>query len=238
MNCCSNEAIAQQFSRESAEEELDRYRREGPLPTTQALIRALVARGVSNTEVLDIGAGIGAIHHALLKQGARRAVHVDISSDYVEVARAEAERIGHANRVQFVQGDFVAVAPEIEAADIVTLDRVICCYADMESLVTRSAERARRLYAAVYPRDRLRVRIGIVLMNVGKALCRSEFRSYFHAPQRIDQLLRAFGFERGSTQRTWFWEVVVYVRRAAAGSPALADSRDASRSSATECRSA
>jgi SAM-dependent methyltransferase len=164
--------------------------------------------------LLDIGAGVGAIHHALLERGARRAVHVDISKDYIEAARMETERIGHTYRVRFVHGDFVEIAPTIDTVDVVTLDRVICCYPDMESLVTRSAERARLLYGVVYPRDRRFVRIGIALMNLGKRLTGSAFRSYFHPPAAIDDVLRRVGFVRGSTQRTWFWEVVVYVRQA------------------------
>lgn len=211
-SCCSNEVIAGQFDRQAADEELRRYRSDGPLPTTEALIHALATRGVAGAVLLDIGAGVGAIHHALLERGARRAVHVDISKDYIEAARMETERIGHTYRVQFVHGDFVAIAPTIDMVDVVTLDRVVCCYPDMEGLVTRSAERARQLYGAVYPRDRRFVRIGIALMNLGKRLSGSSFRSYFHAPAAIDEVLRRLGFVRGSTQRTWFWEVVVYVR--------------------------
>lgn len=213
-SCCSNEAIAQQFGRETADEELRRYRSDGPLPTTEALIQALAARGVAGADLLDIGAGVGAIHHALLERGARRAVHVDISSDYIEAARTETERVGHAGRVRFVNGDFVEIAPGIEPADVVTLDRVICCYADMEGLVTRSAERSRHLYGAVYPRDRLSVRLAIASMNLWKRLRGSTFRSYLHAPAAIDDVLRRLGFVRHSTQRTWVWEVVVYVRSA------------------------
>ena len=212
-SCCSNNAIAQQFSRETADRELRRYRSDGPAPTTQALIHALTARGVTNADLLDIGAGVGAIYHALLARGARRAVHVDISSDYIAAAREETNRVGHADRVRFVHGDFVEIAPSIELADVVTLDRVICCYADMERLVTRSAERARRLYGTVYPRDRSYVRIGIVLLNLFQRLRRSGFRSYLHAPADIDALMQRLGFVRNSTQRTWFWEVVVYVRQ-------------------------
>jgi magnesium-protoporphyrin O-methyltransferase len=162
--------------------------------------------------VLDLGAGIGAIHHALLERGAKRAVHVDISPDYVDAARDESARRGVADRVRFVTGDFVDLASQIDAADVVTLDRVICCYPDMELLVTRSAEKARRLYGAVYPRDRWWTRAGIVAMNGMKRLRGSAFRSYLHSPAAIDALLRRFGLERRSTQRTWFWEVVVYRR--------------------------
>ena len=212
--CCSARAIADQFDRDTATEELRRYRREGPAPTTKALIDALVARGIGGADVLDIGAGVGAIHHALLERGARRAVHVDISSHNIDAARSEAERIGHAERVEFVTGDFVELAPAIAMADVVTLDRVICCYPSAEILVTRSAERARKLYGAVFPRERALVRIAIVLMNWAKCLRRSAFRSYLHSPAVIDELLRRAGFSRASTQRTWFWEIVIYGRSA------------------------
>ena len=53
----------------------------------------------------------------------------------------------------------------LPAATIVTLDRVICCYPDMERLVRTSAEKARRLYGAVYPRERWWARVGVALMN-------------------------------------------------------------------------
>lgn len=210
--CCSTEAIEGQFDRKEAEDELDRYRRDGPLPTTQALIHALDAKGVADAELLDIGAGVGAIHHALLARGARRAVHVDISRDYIAAARSEVERMGHGGRVEFVHGDFVALAPDIATADVVTLDRVICCYPDVTSLVSSSARKARRMYGAVFPRDRAMVRLAIAIENLMKRIRGSAFRSYLHAPVVIDELLEQAGFTRSRTQRTWFWEVVVYTR--------------------------
>ena len=210
--CCSAEAIAGQFDRQEADAELRRYRLDGPLPTTRALIDALGAKGVADAELLDIGAGVGAIHHALLKRGARRAVHVDISRDYIGAARSEVERLGHEKRVEFVQGDFVALAPNIAPADVVTLDRVICCYPDVTNLVTASARKARRIYGAVFPRDRVAVRLAIVIENLVKRIRGSAFRSYLHPPAVIDDLLQQAGFSRQRTQRTWFWEVVVYAR--------------------------
>jgi magnesium-protoporphyrin O-methyltransferase len=210
--CCATRAIADQFGRQTAQEELRRYRSDGPLPTTRALVDALASQGMAGADVLDVGAGVGAIHQALLERGASRAVHVDISPDYVDAARDESARRGQTDRVRFVTGDFVELASKTEAADVVTLDRVICCYPDMERLVTRSAEKARRLYGAVYPRDRWWTRISIVAMNGMKRLRGSAFRTYLHSPAAIDALLRRLGLERRSTQRTWFWEVVVYRR--------------------------
>ena len=46
---------------------------------------------------------------------------------------------------------FLALADQLEPADIVTLDKVICCYADMRRLLDQSAGKARKLYAASEP---------------------------------------------------------------------------------------
>ena len=103
---------------------------------------------------LDIGAGIGVLHHELLDRGTRSAVHVEVARAYVDAARRESERRGHAERVKFLHGDLLALGPSVDSADLVTLDRVVCCYAALEPLVRLSAEKARRYYALSFPHDR------------------------------------------------------------------------------------
>ncbi|MGE5101239.1 MAG: methyltransferase domain-containing protein, partial [Deltaproteobacteria bacterium] len=78
------------------------------------------AVGVDGASLLDIGGGVGAIHHTLLDAGATNARHVDVSPDYINAAREEAGRRGHADRVLFLRGDFVQLAPEVADADVVT----------------------------------------------------------------------------------------------------------------------
>jgi magnesium-protoporphyrin O-methyltransferase len=221
--CCSTKGIARKFGRTTAEEELRRYRADGPLPTTRALIDALRSQGIAGTELLDVGAGVGAIHHVLLSEGVARAVHVDISPEFIAIARDEAARVGH--DVKFVSGDFVELASTIDAADVVTLDRVICCYPDMRRLVERSADKALRLYGAVYPRDAIWTRVAIFVNNIVQRIRRSQFRSYLHSPVAIDAILRRMGFERRSLQRTWVWEVAVYARVSAHASENLLTAR-------------
>ncbi len=91
--------------------------------------------------LLDIGGGVGAIAHALLQVGARQATDIDASTAYLAAARDEAARRGLVDRMSFQHGDFVALAPTLPATDIVTLDRVICCYDNMPELVSLSAAR-------------------------------------------------------------------------------------------------
>src|SRR3990170_69781 len=90
--------------------------------------------------------------NCLARAGVGRIASVDASSSYLAAQRAEAERLGYAPRASYLSGDFVTLADHIPDSDIVTLDRVICCYPDMRSLVSLSAARARRLCGIVYPR--------------------------------------------------------------------------------------
>lgn len=215
VTCCQCEGLESQFGPETAERELRRFRRRGPIRSTRLLIDDVREAGIAGASLLDIGGGIGAIHHTLLDSGTRDAVHVDVSANYIDAARDEAARRGHADRVRFVHGDFVQLSPSLADADIVTLDRVICCYPDMESLVSHAADRTRRIFGAVYPRDRWWVRLGVRSINALLRLRRSAFRVYVHSPAGIEVVLRSHGLEPMKRRRTAVWEIAIYTRRAA-----------------------
>ena len=217
MPCSQCDGIEQQFDDSAVRKKLASFRRRGPDRTTKLLIedlrRAIAGTGGHAAEtLLDVGAGIGAIHHVLLDGTISRAAHVDASSAHLAAARDEVDRRHHTERVSFVHGDFVALADSIPAADVVTLDRVICCYDDMTHLVRGSANKATRLYGAVYPRDATWMRFAIAAINVAQRVRRSAFRVFLHAPASIDAELRAAGLERLSLRRTLGWEIVVYKR--------------------------
>jgi magnesium-protoporphyrin O-methyltransferase len=118
------------------------------------ILRALDQSGVAAETLLDVGAGVGVLHHELLERGVRRAVHLEASSAYLETARAESARRGHQERVTFRHGDLVALSDQLPAADLVTMDRVVCCYPDLEPLIRVSAGKAGRHYALSYPHAR------------------------------------------------------------------------------------
>ena len=125
MTCPHCQGAEKIFDRDTAERELKAYRVHGPGTTTRLLIAALKAAGVADLTLLDIGGGVGAIQHELLKDGARSAIALDASTAYLHAAKKEAERQGHADRIDYQQGDFVALGPQLPKADIVTLEKVI-----------------------------------------------------------------------------------------------------------------
>jgi magnesium-protoporphyrin O-methyltransferase len=216
--CCSLDLYEQHFNDQDADDELRAYRERGPARTTRLLLDTITAQGLTGASLLDIGGGIGAIQHELIGAGVvSRAVDVDASTAYLRTAREEAERRGHADQITFSHGDFVALADQIEPADIVTLDRVICCYPDMEALVRLSVERARRVYALVYPRGGWWVRAASRVVNLGLRLAGRPLPIYIHPTQAVNAIITAGGFRPLAYQRLVFWQVVVY-GRAAAGS--------------------
>jgi hypothetical protein len=213
VKCCSQCAgLERMFDESVAREELELYRNEGPAKETQMLLDAILERGVRGLTLLDIGGGVGAIQHELLKAGVEHGVGVDASTAYLNAARLEAERRGHAERMEYHHGDFVALAPQIEAADIVTLDRVICCYPDVEALVSRSSERARRFYGVVFPRDNAVYRFGQHVMNLYFRITRNPYRLFVHPTQVVEAILFGQGFHRIFRQTTWLWQVMLYER--------------------------
>ena len=212
MPACQCQGIEDLFNEKTVKRELRTYRRKGPEKTTRMLIQALQREGVQGASLLDIGGGLGALQHGLLASGAASAIDVDASQSYLIAAREEAARRGLQDRVRFIFGNFVDEAAGIDAADIVTLDRVLCCYDDMHRLVDTSAARARRLYGLVFPIDTWWSRLAMRLLNAFMALQKNQYRGFIHSTADIEKLIAGYGLTRRYYARSGFWQVAVYAR--------------------------
>lgn len=162
--------------------------------------------------LLDIGGGVGGIQNALLNGGVIQASYVDASSAYVQAAQEEAIRREIKDRITFLQGDFVDLAEDMPTADIVTLDRVVCCYDDMQALVKLSAEKASKIYGLVFPRDLWLVRLLLPMANFFLSLTGTPFRIFIHRTEQVDQIVREEGLEPVYYQKAGFWQILVYNR--------------------------
>lgn len=216
MSCCQCQGIEREFDAKLARRELRRYQRRGPRETTRLLVEALQQEGLGGKTLLDIGGGIGAVQLELLRGGVQNVTGVDASSAYLQTAQEEAARQGYAERTAYVYGDFVEVAPQVEAADLVTLDRVICCYPDLEALVDAAASRARTFYALVYPRDDWWMATVEATVNLALRIRRSPMRFFVHPAERVDGAVRRHGFDLQAYRKTLLWQVAVYRRQALA----------------------
>jgi SAM-dependent methyltransferase len=213
-SCCTTDYDAM-FDARTARRQAQAYRRKGAGGTTRRLVEMITAAGVEGATVLDIGGGVEVIGTELLLAGAVALTDVDASAPYISVATHELARRGFAERATFHHGDFVELADELSDADVVTLDRVVCCYGDWRALVDRSAQRARRLYGLVYPNERWWIRAGIGLGNLCLRALGKAFRGHVHPERKIDARIQAAGFEPRAHHRGWIWQTVLYERRAA-----------------------
>lgn len=212
MDCCDPTVYDDEFDARHAEERLRDYRRNGPRGSTTRLIAGLSSGGVAGLTVLDIGAGVGAVHHALLAAGAATAVDVDASGPFIAAARSEAERRGLAGQVTYLKGDAVALGPELGPADLVALDRVVCCYPDMEALVRVAAGRTRRRLGLVLPRDDAWIRAGVDVSNRWSALRRNPFRVHIHRTADVLDVAKAGGLVPVASHRGRFWQTMILER--------------------------
>lgn len=213
VNCCQCEGIETRFYREYVEKKLREYREQGPKETTRLLLKALLPLITAETTLLDIGGGVGDIQHVLLAAGVRESFNCEASSGYLVAAEREAARLGLEERVTHIHGNFVEISSRVPEADIVTLDRVICCYHDMPDLVRKSLSKARKLYGIVIPVDRWWVKIATQLYyNLRFLLQRSPFRVFVHPIAEIERLIRQAGFHRIFQQNQGGWMVALYAK--------------------------
>ncbi len=213
MVCCTGYCAAEaQFNHNRAQRDLRRYRRGGADATTRLMLAELRRWPLEGRQLLDVGGGIGVISRELAGSGVASSTMVEASPAYLEVARREAGSQFGSRPAQFILGDFAVIAGTLPDADVVTLNRVVCCYPDAETLLRQAAGRARQLLAFTYPRDRWYVRTLFALINFWMRLTGKEFRGFVHAPERMTAVLEAAGLVRTTQRETLLWMLDLYHR--------------------------
>ena len=212
MSCAQCRGIEDMFGDRMARRQLRHYRRKGPGRATRRLLDAISDASVAGGTFIDIGGGVGAIQHELIARGASTGTSADASPAYLAAARSEAEARGYADRMEYVEGDFVREANKVGEADIVTLDRVVCCYPDMPALLGAAAERARRTLGLIFPRGTRFMRCGVAVVNLFQRLRRHPFRVYVHDPAEIEAVLARHGLSRKHLRDGMVWRVLVVGR--------------------------
>jgi len=182
------------------------------------LLAALEETGIRGRSVLDVGCGIGDLGIEAVTHGAARAFGVELSTKAVEEARRLATARGVADRTSFEVGDGAkALLPK---ADIVVLNRVFCCYPDVDELLDNSLSAAGAVYAFTAPPSAglagALVRLHTRFANLWYRLRDKKFqgfRVFIHDVERIDARVRAAGFlPVRSERRRVVWHLAVYVR--------------------------
>ena len=213
-DCCTPKGYRTIFSEKNAQSEVKRYRSKGLDRLSRRIADLVKERGVDGMTMLEVGGGIGAIEIELLKAGVARAVNVELTPTYEQAAGELLREAGLADHVERRVMDFVETGTEVEEADFVVLNRVICCYPDMPRLTAAAAERARHTLFLSFPNSRWWTRLGLTIVNLGFRVVRVRFRVFLHRPELILAAAEQLGLKTTFNDRGVLWQVTALDRTA------------------------
>src|SRR5439155_3157796 len=128
-------------------------------------------------------------------------VNLELSPAYDEEARLLLAEAGLEGRVERLLTDIAAEPEAIEPADVVVLNRVVCCYPDYERLLGAVAAHSRRLVVFSYPPRNVVSRLGFAGQNLVFRMLGREFRAFAHPPAAMLAVLEWRGVSRTFAHR-------------------------------------
>jgi len=190
-----------------------RYRKKGVDKTARLMLAFLEEQGIEGATVLEIGGGVGEVQIELLKRGAARTVNLELSPAYDEEATRLVREAGVEGRAERRLHDIAANPGGVEPADVVVLNRVVCCYPDYERLLGAAADHARRLLVFSYPPRNVLSRLLLGSENLLFKLRRKEFRTFAHPPARMLAVVEERGLLQAYAYRPVVWQIAGFERR-------------------------
>ncbi len=206
-DCCSPKGYRSIFSEKRAHAEARRYRRRGLDPISRRIAELLKEQGVGGRTLLEVGGGIGAIQIELLRAGMTRAVNIELTPTYEEAAQALLREAGLEDRVERRIMDFAEATDAVEAADVVIMNRVVCCYPDMPKLAGAAADHTREVLVMSFPKERWWTRAAISLVDLALRVGRQQFQVFLHPPDKIIATAERHGLKTIFKQTSLIWEV-------------------------------
>lgn len=202
------------FRPSAARNDLRRYRAKGLDDLERRMLASVLPLELSGARVLEIGGGIGALQVELLEAGAASGEIVELVSSYEDSALELARERGVAERHSYRVADIIDEPNAVGHADVVVLNRVVCCSPDGVELAATAARLTRQALVLSYPRDVVGVRLGLRVLNLGQWVLRRSFRAFVHPPGKLRAAAETHGLRVTDTGRNGFWEFAT-LRRAA-----------------------
>jgi magnesium-protoporphyrin O-methyltransferase len=209
--CCSSPGNDDVFTSATAASDARRVRRRGLLDRERRLLDPVVARGVDDVHVIEVGGGVGALQLALLDAGAARATNVELAPAYEDAAAALAEEAGVSDRVTRVVADATDPTLDVPSADVALLFRVVCCTEDWRGMLDTVVRARPRVIGLTFPDDSWTARLALRADAAYRWLSRTSFRMRLHPPVAMLGHLRRAGFSPVHDRAGPLWRTVVLV---------------------------
>lgn len=211
MSRCCSRGYEEFFDDRVARRDARRYLRRGLDRTSRRVVAEVTRNGVEGRSVLEVGGGVGAVPIELLRAGADRATVVEMSPAYDAPARELLDDAGLGGRVDRRIAD-LATAPDVPPADVVVLNRVVCCDPEGPRLAGLAARHAGELLVMTYPRRAWWTRSAVRAANLLQRLRGQAFRAYVHPPGAIAAAATAAGLRPDRLDRGLVWELRSFTR--------------------------
>ncbi|MBA3433492.1 MAG: methyltransferase domain-containing protein [Actinobacteria bacterium] len=200
------------FTPRMARRSLERHRRKGLDDLERQMVEAASAGGLDDARVLEIGGGIGTLQAELLARGAARGEVVELVSAYEPYAQELAREKGFEDRTSFRIADLLDDPEAVDSADVVLMNRVVCCSPDGVALAGEAAKLTRRTLVLSFPRDVVWVRAGLRLVNFGLRLLGRSFRTFVHSPAALVAAAEAEGLRPLENGHGFVWQFAAFRR--------------------------
>jgi len=206
-HCCGADQL---FDLKGARKEMKKYQKKGPGKSTNKLLEKFNKTDIPGKSLLDIGGGIGAIQWYFQEHQASKTTDIDASRGYLEVASQFAKKNGWGKKGNFIFGDITNLKEKIIPHDYVTLDKVVCCYPDYQSLLTTATELCKDTLGLTFPLRNPISRILILLSRIYFYFRKNPFRTYIHSPENMSAFIQTKGFKPVYQGISFPWHVQVY----------------------------
>jgi hypothetical protein len=211
-HCCRAGACEEIFTGRFARRSLENLRRKGLGDVERRMVAIASEPGVEGARILEIGGGVGALQAELLDAGAARGEVVELVAAYEPYARELARERGLEERTSFRVLDVLEEPEAVEPADVVLLNRVVCCSPDGVELARRSAALSTRTLVLSFPRDVFWVRFGLRVVNAGLAVFGRSFRVFAYPRRALVAAAEGEGLGFAGGWRGTLWELTAFRR--------------------------
>jgi magnesium-protoporphyrin O-methyltransferase len=217
MNCCTSEEskAKDNFFSKRAKNYDKRFHKKGLDKAQQLLLEGMTDAMMHNRKnpvgtVMEIGCGVGGLLLTTLGKGLNHAIGIDASEGMLEKAKENAVRMKLEDKTTFYHRNFVDVEPELPVADIIILDKVLCCDSNPELLIKKSAIKTKTIYAVSFPRNNILVRLFIKAEIAIAKIFTIKFIPFYHEPADIKRWIEMAGLVLSYNRNTFFWQVQVF----------------------------
>ncbi len=177
-----------------------------------SIVEYLKDQSLEGSSLLEVGGGVGDLQVGLLKAGVAKSINIELSPGYEEAAAELMRAEGLEERMQRRIGDFVERKDELETADTVVLNRVVCCYPWMEPMMRASAEKTGRFLAVAVPQEKWWIKAALGIGNAFMRLRGCGFRAFVHPIEGIESVAAEEGLVVVHRDNNRFWQALVWER--------------------------